>query len=116
MKYRAMKATAKETNAGRGKCDVAYLKDECGLIVGRICGSSADYVEEEARLFAAAPLLLATLEHMVELFDHNGLYGLIAGAKRHGWTEKDLSDRMAACIAARSILASVGTAPTRVAA
>lgn len=49
--------------------------------------------------------LVAALDSMVELFDHNGLFGLIAGAKKHGWTQDHLQERINACVTAKAALA-----------
>ena len=49
--------------------------------------------------------LVEALGVMTELFDHAGLFGLIAyHGKEYGWTDSDLQNRINACATARAAL------------
>lgn len=59
------------------------------------------------------PDTLAALERMVELFDHTGLYGLIASddARANGWTKAQLDERIAASRDAKAAIKAAKAAP-----
>ena len=59
--------------------------------------------EHTLDLYKPLPLAKA-LANMVELFHHNGIYGLIAGAAEHGWSEGDLRTRVRAGMRAKVAL------------